>query len=97
MTFQYERRGDAGPAPVKTTLRLSPEAATILRGVAADWNLPQHDALELLAKWFVITGGHLQRHIDLQGEPAARIAVAVTDWRRRMACAGSDAGTRRTD
>jgi hypothetical protein len=75
----------------KMTLRPSPEAATILRGVATDWGLSQHAALELLAKWFVATGGHLRDRIDFEGEPAVRIVAAVTKWEQGRGDAGVDA------
>jgi hypothetical protein len=88
-----DRRGDSLPegelCVVKMTIRPSADASTILRGVAADWGLSQHAALELLAKWFVATGGHLQSRIDFEGEPAVRIAAAVAAWRRRAGGAGS--------
>jgi hypothetical protein len=92
MTDRDSQSGGDRTRVSKFTLRLSEEAATILRGVAADWGLSQHDALELLAKWFVATGGHRQQRIDFEGAPAARIAVAMAEWRRRADGAGSRGG-----
>jgi hypothetical protein len=91
--MSYDRQPEGCEPTTKMTVRLQPEIATIVRGVAADWGLSQHDALELLAKWFVVTGGHRQQRIEFEGPAAARVDAAVADWRRRLQRAGTDAGT----
>ena len=93
MSVRYDRQSERDVPTVKMTLRLEPEVATILRGVAADFGLAQHEAASLLAKWFVRTAGHQQQRIVFDGPVAERIEAAVADWRRRLERAGTDAGS----
>jgi len=92
MSVRYDRQSERDVPTVKMTLRLEPEVATILRGVAADFGLAQHEAVSLLAKWFVRTAGHKQQRIVFDGPVAERIEEAVADWRRRLERAGISAG-----
>ena len=91
MTKIYDRHPPV--EPMKLTVRMSPEVATIVRGVAADFGLAQHEAVSLLAKWFVRTAGHKQQRIVFDAPVAERVEEAVADWRRRLGRAGTDAGS----
>lgn len=92
MNERYDRKPEGDVPTVKMTIRLEPEVAMILRGIAADWGrLPLHEAVALCAKWFIASGGHRQSRIVFEGESLAQIEAAVARWRRRQERAGKDA------